>query len=124
MRTTNRRTGQHSQLIAQRRLELDFHLTPADVKVRLLRPVESAPRDGLVLGARIHRRRRLEELQEALHDHALEELDVARLVVGKPCDLSARGGEEVLQMLLPAVQEPQSRLVRQRRLVARWYRRK
>jgi hypothetical protein len=30
------------QIIAQRRIELDLYLTPADVVVRLLRPVERA----------------------------------------------------------------------------------
>jgi hypothetical protein len=56
-------------------------------------------------------------LKKTLHDHALEKLDVTRLVFSKPCDLSARGGEEILQMLLPAVWEPQSRLICQGRLV-------
>lgn len=37
-----------------------------------------------------------------LHDNALGKLDVACLV-GKPCDLSAGGGKEILQMLLPTV---------------------
>jgi len=91
------------QIIAQRRIKLDLYLTPADIVVRFLRTVNSASRDGLVLGTRIHRRCWLEELKKTLHDHALEKLDVTRLIVSKPCNLSARGGEEVLQMLLPAV---------------------
>jgi hypothetical protein len=91
------------QIIAQRRIKVDLYLTPADIEVRFLRTVKSTSRDGLVLGTRIHRRRWLEELKKTLHDHALEKLDVTRLVVSKPCDLSARGVEEVLQMLLPAV---------------------
>ncbi len=106
------------QLVAQRRVELELHLTPADVVVSILHPVERARRDGRVLGARIHRRGRLEELKEALHDHALKELDIACLLVREVGDLGARQGEEVLQVLLPAVQEPQSRFVCQRRLMA------
>ena len=71
--------------------------------VSLLRAVKSATSDGLILGTRIHRGRRLEELEEALYDHAFEELDIAPLIVGEPCDLSTSGGEEVLQMLLSTV---------------------
>lgn len=91
------------QIVAQRSIKVDLYLTPADIVVRFLRAVKSASRDSLVLGTRIHRRRRLEELKKALHDHAFEKLDVTRLVVGEARDLSARRGEEVLQVLLPAV---------------------
>lgn len=91
------------QVIAQRRIKVDLYLTPADIVVHFLRTVKSASRDGLILGTRIHRCRWLEELKKTLHDHALEKLDVTRLIVSEPCDLSARGGEEVLQILLPAV---------------------
>lgn len=91
------------QLVAQRRFELELHLTPADVIVRRLRPIKCARRDGLVFGAHIYSRGRFEELKKTLHDHALEELDVTRLVVGEVGDLATSQSEEVLQVLLPAV---------------------
>jgi hypothetical protein len=91
------------QLVAQRRVELNLYLTAADIVISLLCALESTRRDGLVLGARICRRGRLEELEEALHDHAFEELSVTRLIVCKSGDLSPRRGEKVLQMLLSAV---------------------
>ena len=56
MNQLNPQKDQHLQLITQRRVGLDLHLTTADVKVRLLRSVERARRDGPVLGAPIHRR--------------------------------------------------------------------
>lgn len=62
-------------------------------------------RDNLILGACMHRRGWLEELEETLHDHAFEKLCVARLIVRKTGDLGTRRGEQVLQMLLSAMQE-------------------
>jgi hypothetical protein len=91
------------QVVAQRRVELELNLTAADLVIGLLCALESTRRDRLVLGARIYRRGRLEELEETLHDHAFKKLSVARLIVCKSGDLGPRRGEKVLQMLLSAV---------------------
>ena len=54
---------------------------PADVIVKPLCPVECACHDGCILDVCIHHCGQLEELKEALHDHALEEL-VKKCVTG------------------------------------------
>jgi len=54
---------------------------PADVIVRPLCPVECAHHDGCILDICIHHHEWLEELKEALHDHALKEL-VKKCVTG------------------------------------------
>lgn len=52
------------------------------------------------------------ELQEALHDHALEELDVAAVILGECGDGAPARGEEVLEVLLALVEELEPGFVR------------
>ena len=59
---------------------------------------------------------RLEQREEALQDHALEELDVTALVLGERVDGLAGGREEVLEVLLALLEQLQAGLVRQSRL--------
>lgn len=55
---------------------------------------------------------RLKLGEEALDDDALEELDVARLVVGEPVNRPAGDCKEILEVLLALLEQLQSGFVR------------
>jgi hypothetical protein len=74
--------------------------------------------DFNVFLARMHSRGGLCELEEGLHDDPFEKLREARLIPSQLRDLAACNLEEILKVLLAAVEQLQTRFVRERRLCA------
>ena len=114
----HRRRQHHSHIVAQRALDGRRDGAAADLGVLPRSNVDGALHLVHVLRAGVHGDVRLEQREEALQDHALEELDVTALVLGKRVDGLAGGREEVLEVLLALLEQLQTGLVRQSRLRA------
>lgn len=99
-------------VVAQTALDGERNVPPAYLLVRLLGTRCRLLRQADVAFTHMHGDARLQHLQVALHDDALEELHVTSVILGERENRRAGRREEVLEVLLAPVQQLQPRLVR------------